>query len=327
MPKNRIIIAVAALMLLTGCASQAAEMQETALTTVRITMGYRPDIQFAPLYVSRELGYFEEAGFDVIFEHMAETEAAQLVGAGEIPFAIVSGEQVLLAREQGIPIIYVMAWWQDYPVGIAASADSGIVAPSDLVGRHVGIPGLYGASYIGFEAIMRSAGVPSDSVQLDAIGYSQVEALYQGQEDAIVIYTNNEPVQLRALGMDVVVLRVSDFVHLMGNGLIINEETLQSQPDMVQRMVSAFVRGVEATLDDPQMAYDISTLYVEGLADADMAVQQSILAESLPFWRGDPVGYSDPAAWENMQAVLLSMGYLQTQQDLSDAFTNRFILE
>jgi len=325
MNKRTSIIVLAASLLLVSCSAPTPAPEVVELTPVRLAMGYRPDIQFAPLYAAEALGYFEEAGFDVTFEHMPETEAAQLVGAGEIPFAIVSGEQVLLAREQGIPIVDVMTWWQDYPVAIVSRMESGIQQPEDLVGKQVGLPGLYGASYIGFEAIVRSAGIDSNDVQLDSIGYNQVEALFQGQEDAVVVYANNEPFQLEALGIDVEVMRVSDYVHLMGNGLIVSEEMVASNPMAVQHMVEAFQRGIRAVLDDPDQAYEISTQFVEGLAEADEDVQRRILEESLTFWEADPIGYSDPQAWYNMQEVLLDIGYLQASLDLSQAFTNLFV--
>jgi len=324
MKRVALLLLAAALILLAGCTPGFSAEATQERTPVRLAMGYRPDIQFVPLYVAEELGYFDEAGFDVTFEHMPETEAAQLVGAGELPFAIVSGEQVLLAREQGIPIVYVMTWWQEYPVGIAYASESGIRTPADLVGKRVGIPGLYGASYIGFEAIMQSAGIDSALVELESIGYNQVEALYQGQEDAVVIYVNNEPVQLDALGLVVDVMRVSDYVHLMGNGLIASEETIASSPMLIAGFVEAFSRGIQAVLDDPDQAYEIAQSYVEGLAEADEAVQRSILEESLTYWQTDSIGYSDPQAWINMQNVLLDIGYLQGAQDVSQAFTNLF---
>jgi len=296
-----------------------------SLDQVHITMGFRPDIQFAPLYVTIDEGFAEEEGIEIEITHLPETEAVQLVGVDELQFAIVSGEQVLLARAQGLPVVYVMAWWQDYPVAVAAPEGSGIDNPSDLEGKRIGIPGLFGASYIGFRALLTSGNLTEDDVQLDAIGYTQVEALSQGMEDAVVIYANNEPIQLAKMGISVNVIRVADYVQLASNGLITNEKTLRENPDLVRRMVAAFKKGVEATIDDPDHALEVSKRFVDGLDAADQSVQLGILETSIEFWKSENLGHSDKIAWENMQQVLLDMGLLETSLDLVQAYTNEFV--
>lgn len=314
-------------LLLVGCSGRINPEPEAtgAMVQVRLTMGYRPDIQFAPLYVSDKNGYFQDAGIQTEFNHIPETEAVQLVGANELQFAVVSGEQVLLARAQGLPVVYVMAWWQDYPVAVVAPADSGINNPSDLIGKRVGIPGLYGASYIGYRALLSAAGVSEEAITLDSIGYNQVEALYQGQEDAVVVYANNEPLQLEAQGVSVEIIRVADYVHLTSNGLITNQTIIAENPDLVRRMVEAILNGLNDTISDPIQAYEISKLYVEGLEQADETVLRGVLNASIEFWKADRLGYSDPVSWENMQLVLLEMGLLNDALDLDQAFTNEFL--
>ena len=64
---------------------------------------------------------------------------------------------------------------------------------------------------------------------------------------------------------------------------------------------------------------------MEGLADADEAVQKEVLARSIELWKAERVGLSDMKAWENMQDTLLKMGLLTEPLDLSQAFTNEFV--
>jgi NitT/TauT family transport system substrate-binding protein len=197
--------------------------------------------------------------------------------------------------------------------------------PSDLADKRIGIPGLFGASYIGFRALLDSADLVEEDVTLDSIGYTQVEALSQGLDEAVVVYANNEPVQLEELGMPVNVIKVADYVHLASNGLITNEKTLNENPELVRRMVAVLVKGIEATIDDPDKAFEASKLYVEGLAEGNTEVQREILERSLPFWDTGTIGWSDSDAWENMQAVLLDMELMEKAITLDDAFTNKYL--
>jgi NitT/TauT family transport system substrate-binding protein len=299
-------------------------VEPTSLTHIRLPMGYIPNVQFAPFYVAIEKGYFRDAGIEIEFDYSFETDGVTLTGSNELKFAVVSGEQVLLARAQGLPVVYVLGW-QDYPVGTVSKNDQGIQKPEDLVGKHIGVPGLFGASYVGLRALLEAGGLEESDINLDSIGYNQVEALVTDQVEAAVIYVVNEPTQLRALGYDVDIVPVSDYVQLASNGLISNETTIAENPDLIRNMAQAILRGIEYTISNPEEAYDISEKYIENLADADEKVQRKVLENSIQFWKTDQPGFSNPKAWENMQNVLLDMGLLSEPLDLDQAFTNEFI--
>ena len=304
-----------------GCGGpeEAAEVRR-----IRLPMGFIADPQYAPFYVAVDKGYYAEEGLEIEFDYSFETDGIALVGANELPFAIVSGEQVILARGQGLPVVYVLEWFQRYPIAVISRAEAGLERPEDLAGRNVGLPGFFGASYVGFIGLLQANNLTQADVEANEIGFNQIESLRSGQSEAVVGYVNNEPVQLAAMGEEINVIDVADYTDMVANGVITNETTLAENPGVVEGFVRATLRGLADTLDNPEEAYEISKKYVEGLDDGRM----NVLAASLPLWQAETLGVTDAAAWEQTQAVLLEIGFLdEPVENLEAAFTNEFVLK
>lgn len=311
-------------LILSACAS--SPKQEDAV--IRLPVGYIPNVQFAPLYIAIEKGFYQDEGLTVEMDYNMETDSVALLGAGELQFAIVSGEQVLLGRAQGLPVVYVMAWYQDYPVGITSLTSADIIRPQDLSGKRIGIPGLYGASYIGFKALLNAGGLQESDVSIESIGYTQVESLINDVVDAVVIYVSNEPVKLASEGYPVETIKASDHTALVANGLVTSEQVIKEDPELVRKMVRATLRGIQYSLDHPDEAFTISKNFVENLSSltaAEQEVQRAVLEASLPLWQAQTLGHSDPGAWGNMQDLLIQMELLTTPLDLGKSFTNSYL--
>lgn len=324
MKRDWILFVVLLSVALAACADAGVSTPTPEPTHIRLPMGYVANVQFAPWYVAVERGYFADEGIELEFDYSWETDGVRLVGSGKLPFAVASGDQVLLARSQDLPIVTVTGWFQRFPVAVVALKESGIQQPADLAGRKVGIPETFGASYIGWQALAARHGLNEKDVQLEVIGYTQLANLTEGRVDAAVVYANNEPIQLEQKGEDFVLFHVADDISLVSNGLIANETTLQENPELVRRFVRAFLKGLEDTLDDPDAAFDICHKYVEGLEENE-EVQRAVLEATLSYWRGDPLGKSDPVAWQNTVEVMRDADLLQKEVDVERAFTNDFL--
>jgi NitT/TauT family transport system substrate-binding protein len=285
-------------------------------------MGYIPDPQFAPFYVAAEKGYFAEEGIEIEFDYSFETDGIALVGANELPFSLAAGDQVVLGRAQGLPLVYVYEWFQRYPIAVVSKTAAGIEEPADLAGRTVGLPGFFGASYVGYVGLLSANGLQESDVEALDVGFTQVETLLLDRAEAVVVFVNNEPLQLRNQGEEINVIQVADYIDLVSNGLVTNEVTVESDPELVKAFIRAFVRGLQDTLANPDEAYEISKKYIEGLDDS----RRSVLEASLDLWEAEQPGLTDPQSWQRTQEVLLQIGFLDAAlEDLEAAFTNDFL--
>jgi NitT/TauT family transport system substrate-binding protein len=329
--RHVMLVAMLAVTLLAGCypASQAPALPKVAGEPAKVTlaMGYIPSVQFAPFYVAQEKGYFKDAGLDVNFRYGFESDLLKLVGTNELPFMIGSGEEVILGRSQGLPVRYVMRWYRKFPVVLFAKAAKGIKNPADLVGKRVGLPGLFGASYVGWQALVSASGLDPAKVNLQSIGFTQGAAISQDQVDAALDYVVNGPVQLRLAGEELTVLPVSDYIDLPSNGIITNEKIIKEQPELVRALVTATLRGLADTLKEPDQAFAISLRAVPEAGGANAAVSRAIFDESLKLWQTgvDTVGRSDPEAWSKAAKFMKQTGLIQTDVIAADLFTNDFV--
>jgi NitT/TauT family transport system substrate-binding protein len=294
---------------------------------VTLAMGYIPSVQFAPFYVAQERGYFRDAGLEINFRYGFESDLLKLVGTNELQFMVGSGEEVILGRSQGLPVRSVMRWYRKFPVVLFAKADRGINGPRDLVGKKVGVPGLFGASYIGWQALVSASGLDPTKVSLQSIGFTQAAAVSQDQVDAAMDYVVNGPVQLRLAGEDVTVIPVSDFIDLPSNGIITNEKVIREQPGLVRALVGATLRGLEDTLKDPNAAFAISLRAVPEAGGTNEKVSRAIFDESIKLWQADAatLGRADPEAWSKAAAFMKQAGLIQSDVVASELYTNEFV--
>jgi len=329
-------LTVAILLLLTACgpvaaptptATEAVTEPPSELRHIDLGVGFVPNVQFAPFYVAQAKGFYAEEGLDVALEYGFENDFVALTAQGEREFAIASGDQVILARAQELPVVYVMKWYQRFPVAVMALDESGIRTPQDLAGHSVGIPGLFGASYVAWEALVYATGLDDSSIKLESIGFTQAEALSQGQVDAAVVYIANEPVQLTQAGKEVNVIEVSDYIDLVANGLITNETLIQENPDLVRRMVRGSLRGLEYTLAYPDEAFEIARQFVPEITDEAAPTQRAVLEASIALWQSDRLGLSDPQAWADSVAFMQATGLIEAPVEVETLYTNQFVGE
>jgi NitT/TauT family transport system substrate-binding protein len=296
--------------------------------SVTISMGYIPDIQFAPYYVAVARGYYAAAGLNVHFDYAQTSDVIRLVGAGNVAFGNAEADQVIVGRARGLPIVSVFTQYQRFPVVVFALAASGIHSFADLKGKTIGIPGLYGASYTGLLAALGAAHLTTKDVHISAIGYAQVAAVIQHRVDAAVGYAMNEPVQLRQRGLSVTVLPIASSIPLGGPGVIASQADIDKHADLVARFVSASLHGLRDTVANPSAAFALSKRYLPAIPASQLGYELAVLKEAVKYWTpaiGHKLGCADATSWKVTAAVLLEQRQITKAIPTAPMFTNRFV--
>lgn len=312
----------------TGAASTTTAPSALAgkpLTTVKVAFSYIPNVQFAQFYVADAKGRFAAEGLKTQFDYGSSTDLMQLTARGDRDFLNASGDEVALARAQGLPVVYVAAVYQQYPIAVFAPKGKGLTNAQSLTKLKIGIPTKSGANYIGLKAILYANKIDESKVNLQEIGFSQVQSVAQGKVDAGVGYLNNEPVQLKAQGVDVDLLRVSDVYNLPSAGIVTSEKMLADHPDTVRAFLRALIAGMHDTQADPKGAF-AAVLKIVPEAAKTAAVQQQVLTATIDLC-GDPAKYGtiDPAAWTRMTTFMKETALVKGDPKPEEMYTAKFL--
>jgi ABC-type nitrate/sulfonate/bicarbonate transport systems, periplasmic components len=307
-----------------GPASAPASVPATpAPIKLTVGLGYIPSVQFAPFYLAQQAGYYADAGLEVEFQNKVDPDLITLVGQGAIDVGIGDGTSVIPAVSQGIPIRYVATIYGQFPNIVFAKASSGITKAADLKGRKVGTPGRYGSSWIMLQALLGSAGLTTNDIEVvEYPDYTQRAAVAQGAVDAATGFANNEPVQLELDGDKAVVLHIDAITPLPGPGLIASTSTLEAKHDAIAAFVAATLRAMGEIKANPSVGLDAAIAAVPELASARDA-QMAILAATIESWTGpsqaaNGLGAIDRAGWTQSVTYMTSLGLVPKPVTVDD---------
>lgn len=313
---RQVALAAASLALLAPNGAMAAEGSPAPLAEepvpLTVGLGYIPSVQFAQFYFAEEAGYYAAAGLDVTFQNKIDPELITLLAQGAVDIGMADGTSLIPAVSRGIPVVYGATIYARDPNVVFSLSETGIESVADLAGRSIGIPGRYGSSWVALQALLQSADLTPDDVEIETYpDFGQSVAVAQGQVDAATGFITNEPVQLRLQGLDVNVLRVDDVARLPGPGLVTGRRTLETKGDALRAFAQATVRAMEDITADPQLGLDATFERVPELA-SDPETQRAVLEATIGAWTSEHtsehgMGRVDREAWRSGIEIMTSL--------------------
>ena len=310
-------------------AATSAPATPATLTKISLRLPWQPQTQFAGFFVALWNGYYKDEGLDLTINPSGPSlNALQEVASGTDTFGLMEPHYVIVARDQGIPVMSVYQTDQKSYLLYIAKKSSGIKTLKDLKGKRIGV--WFGGGQYDMVAMLKSVGLdPTKDVTLieESAGMGP---FYSGQLDVAEVTTFNELQQVYQAGYkpsDLVYFIASDYgIGLVGHSVVTREEVIAKEPDVVQGMVNATARGWVWAYEHPD---ETCQMFVQHFPDLDLKFQQTMLVEETKIFTAGGafthgVGYIDPAYYTTSFQVLMANQVLKGIPDVTKAYTTEF---
>jgi NitT/TauT family transport system substrate-binding protein len=292
--------------------------------SVKVRLKWLHQAQFAGFYTAKEKGFYRDQKIDAELEPGGpDFPAVQMVSSGSDLFGVTGADQILLAREKGVPIVAVAVIYRKSPFCYFSLKSSGIAKPQDFVGKKIGIK-LGGNEELTYRAMMKRAGVDTTRVTEIPVKFDMTP-LFTGQVMAWPGYSINEPIVAQEQGHEVNLIWPSDYgVNLYADTLFTTEGMIRDHADLVKRFVAATLEGWNYAIAHQDEAVGFTLMQSGQLKENHEAAMMKASVDSLKP-DDQPVGSMDRSKWQEMQDLLLAAAFMKTATDIDKAFTTQFL--
>jgi NitT/TauT family transport system substrate-binding protein len=324
-----LLAAAAVLGLLDGRQLVTAGAQELTKATVRLAFTYNGHRSAYLLGIDK--GFYRDEGLDIeVLEGRGVTSSMQLVAAKQDTFTIADPPSVMLGVAQGMPVRQVAQLYQISPNALISWKDQNITKPADLVGKTVAT--LQGdTTTTMLYALLAKNSIDRNSVRIvTSDGGTRNQTFLAKRSEAITGFSNDSYLGFHATtDGNVTYFLYSAFgIDTMGDGIATHRDTIASSPKVVRGFVRASIRAYQYALEHPDEA--VASLMKRAPSLKPEVELQKIKATS-PLLasadtRGNGIGYSSRARWEQAQTLMKDFGGLtKVESDVSVFYTNEFL--
>jgi ABC-type nitrate/sulfonate/bicarbonate transport system substrate-binding protein len=270
-----------------------------------------------PAHLTREKGFYRAEGLEVDFVVMKPQVALQALIAGDVSYTTALGS-TMRAGVRGLPLRVVMTI-ADKPL-FALMARPGVNSVEELKGKLVGISSFGASSDTLARAVLRRYKLdPNRDVKILALGggTNRIAAMKTGAIDAALIEAPYN-VMLEREGFRKI-LFVGDLIPSPLAGFGTTLEKIRKQPDEVQQLVRATLRGIQYAKTNKEE----SVRAIMKWADMDQSFAEGSYEMAVTSWSN--TGAANPQGVQIAMEEIKIEQSLETPPDSAKAFDWSFV--
>ena len=282
---------------------------------------------FGPIQLAKGRGYFEKEGLDVKFEvGRGGVDVAKQVGAGNAPVGGIVADGPILVRGNGVPVKIVCVFGGRGFMQLVVRQDSGITKPADLKGKTITVMSFQDTTFYALLGLLASAGLSQNDVDIQAAGPTGVWQFVAAGKSVGMAGVPDWIPPVEAAGVKVEILQTEDYFPHMAQGIATSDEMIKTRPELIQKVVTAALRGMKDIMDDPSSAAVDFVKFVPGWEGKEDAIKWTFEYYAKHVYPGQKkLGEVDGQRLAKLEDFYLAKGIITSRVPVSDLYTNQFI--
>jgi NitT/TauT family transport system substrate-binding protein len=318
-----LFVALLALLAIVGCDRQQASSSASGpsmvvVPTVKLQLNWKPEPQFGGFYAAKDVAAKNDLNVDVVAGGVG-TPTVQMVAAGKTEFAVVSADEVVIARSNGADVVALFAVYQTNPQGLMTHAARGLNQIGDIFTQPGTLAIQRGLPYASFlekkYSFEKLKVVPSPGGDLSAFR--------SDPNFTMQCFVTSEPIAARKAELDPKTFLIADAGYNPYTTVLVTRgDYLKSNRKIVQAMVAAVAQGWRDYLDNPSTT-NAKMHQLNPTMDADTfnaaADAQKPLIET-PETKQSGLGHMTAARWQELCDQLVDLKVIEKAPPAASCF-------
>ena len=282
---------------------------------------------FGPWMLAQAKGYYAAEGLDVKFvTARGGVDVAKQVGAGNAVIGGAIGDTPIIARAQGIPVKAVAVLGAGSLTQLVSHKDERIESPRELKGKTVTVLAYTDTTYYALLGMLSKVGLTKNDVNIQAAGPAGVWQQFAAKKATAMAGVPDWTVSAQEAGAQVDILPADIYFKSMAQAILASDDTIAKNPQLIQKLVRATVKGMKDIMADPKAA---TTAYVNHVP-SHKGKEASVLAtfeqyKKYVYAEQKVPGVMDEARLGELQKFYVDNGVVPKASPLKDLYTNQFV--
>jgi len=282
---------------------------------------------FGPWMIAKQMGYFAEEGLEVNFvTGKGGADVAKQVGAGNAPVGGATGDTPIIVRNNGVPIKAVAVLGAGSHLMLASHQSAPVTQPAQLKGKSISVIGYADTGYYSLLGTLRRAGLTRNDADIQAAGPAGVWQLFAKGDFPVMMGVPDWIVLAESAGAKVTWMPPENGAQSMAQAIIASDETIAKNPELVQRMVRATLRGMKLIMTDIDAAVAAYVKAVPAHTGKEDQVRRIFELYNQYAYADQAVpGQIDVARLGALQDFYVQEGIVSKAAPVETLYTNQFI--